>query len=43
MPLWEWRMMGIHDEEEVDVHDEGDREDVEHNGDFGDHSIQSKI
>ena len=32
------RMMEIHD-----VHDEGDREDVEHNGDFGDNGIESKI
>ena len=37
------RMMLIHNEEEDDVLDEGDREDVELNGDFGDHRIYSKI
>ena len=33
-------MMLIHDDEEVDVHDEGEWEDVEHNGD---HRIWYKI
>ena len=37
------RMMLIDDEEEDGVVGQGDQEDVDHVGDFGDHRIKSKI